>query len=92
MAKRIFEALAANPKIPYTNAGISIIEGKVRATLKEAARRTIIDEEVGYTVTVPRVQDVSAADKAARNLPDVKFSATMSGAVHKVDVDGVVSL
>lgn len=92
MAKRILEALLANIKIPYTNAGVSIIKGKMLATLKEGVDREMLSDDPKPAVTAPRVANVSAADKAARLLPDMKFSATMAGAVHKVNVRGTVSL
>ena len=43
-------------------------------------------------VTVPKAKDVSSVNKANRNLPDVKWSATLSGAVHTVQVTGTVSV
>lgn len=90
MSSAVFEVLAGAPKVPFTNAGIALIEAAVRASLKRAESRTIID--AGWTVTVPKVADVSAANKVIRNLPDVKFSATLAGAVHTVTISGVVSV
>jgi hypothetical protein len=90
MSSAVFEVLAGNPKVPFTNAGIALIEAAVRASLKRAESRTIID--AGWTVTVPKVADVSTVNKSIRNLPDVKFSATLAGAVHTVTISGVVSV
>ncbi len=92
MTKRVFEALASNNKIPFTDGGIAIIEAQVRASLKEATARGIIATDPAFTVTVPRAASISAANKAARLLPDIKFTATLAGAVHKVVITGVVSL
>lgn len=90
MSADIFATLAAVAKIPFTNAGIAMIENRVRGVMERAEAAGIFAP--GWTVTVPDVADVSAADKADRILPDVKFSATLAGAVHSVEVAGVISL
>lgn len=92
MSAGVFTALAGANKVPYTNAGIAIVEAQVRATLLRAVKRQIIADDPAFTVTVPRVADVSAIDKAARILRNVKFSATLAGAIHKVVISGVVSV
>ena len=92
MSAGIFTALAGANKVPYTNAGIAVVEAQVRATLLRAVKRQIIADDPAFTVTVPRVADVSSADKTARILRNVKFSATLAGAIHSVVVSGVVSV
>lgn len=90
MQTDVFEVLVGNTKVPYTDAGVAMIEAAVRGTLKRAATAGVIDSD--FTVTVPKVADVSAANKTARNLPDVKWTATLAGAIHKVTITGVVSV
>jgi hypothetical protein len=90
MQKAVFGALASNSKIPYTDPGIGIIESQVRGSLKRAADRGIIVEET-IVVTVPSAASVAAIDKTTRTLNNVKFSATLQGAVHKTVVTGVVN-
>jgi len=92
MSKGVFGALAGAAKIPFTDPGVTVIEAEVRASLKRAVDRGILAEDPSPTVTVPKVADISTADKAARRLPDVKFSGTLAGAIHKVVVTGVVSV
>lgn len=96
MGKALLEGMvrASNVqgKIPMTNAGAAQIEGIVRGSLKKFVDIGFLADDPKYVVTVPKIQNVSAADKAVRNLPDVKFSATLAGAIHKVTVVGVVSL
>lgn len=92
MTKGVFGVLAGANKIPYTNAGIAMIEKEVRASLNRAIAQGLISDDPVPVVTVPRAGNVSAANKAARLLPDVKFSATLQGAVHKVQLSGVVSV
>lgn len=90
MTKAVFEVLVGNDKVPFTNPGIALIENAVKGSLQRAENRGIID--VGWVVTVPDVADVALVDKAARRLPDVKFTATLAGAVHSVVITGVVSV
>lgn len=91
MQKAVFGALAGNSKIPYTDAGIGVIESQVRGSLKRAADRGIIVEET-IVVTVPTAASVAAIDKTNRTLNNVKFSATEQGAVHKTVITGVVNV
>lgn len=90
MQKSVFGALVGSAKIPYTDLGISIIEGQVRGSLKRAGDKGILDETT-IVVTVPKVADVPSIDKTTRTLNNVKFSATLQGAVHKTVVTGAVS-
>ena len=92
MSKRVFESLAGANKIPFTDAGVSVVEADVRASLNEAVRKGILADSPEPVTEVPLVADVSTANKTARNLPDVKFSGTLAGAIHKVTITGVVSV
>ena len=50
-----------------------------------AAARGIVDP-TSISVTVPKVADISSADKAARNFPGVTILARVQGAVNTVPV------
>jgi hypothetical protein len=90
MRVAVFAMLLQASKVPFTDKGIAMVEAQIRASLDRAVAREIITPD--YTVTVPLASAVTTANKAARILPDIKWSATLAGAVHKVDIDGVVSL
>lgn len=92
IAKSVFEALAGANKIPFEDDGVAVIEGEIRGSLRRAVTRKILAASPAPNVTVPLVADVSSSDKALRRLPDVKFSGTLSGAIHKVIINGVVSV
>lgn len=85
----IFQQLVLADKIPFTDKGIAIIEAILRERLENAKKVGLVES---YTVTVPKAADVSFEDKAARTLPDVEFTAVLQGAIHKVVVQGVVTL
>lgn len=97
MQLRIFNLLLTNPKIPYTNKGIALVENQMIASLKEATRRGIVaedeydeDEELvpGFTTSVPNSQSLTATQKASRILKECKFSARLAGAIHAINVGG----
>lgn len=92
MSKSVFEALAGADKIPFTDAGVAVIEAEVRGSLRRAVTRGILADDPAPVVTVPKVADVSSGNRALRLLPDVKFSGTLAGAIHKVVISGVVSV
>ena len=89
MQEDIFSALIQVSKIPYTDEGIAVIEGLVRKRLQIAVRVGLLSS---FTVSVPKVADISNNDKAQRLLPDVRFTGVLAGAIHKVQVRGVVTL
>ena len=71
-------------------AGIAAVEAVVKATLDEAVTNNFL--EAGYTVTVPKIEDVDPVDRANRVLKGITFKAVPAGAIHVVEIDGVVSV
>lgn len=92
MAESIFGALARTKKIPYTDAGVAVIEGLVRAALKAGVDVGGLSGNPAPVVTVPLVANVDPSDKAARILRNVKFDAVLAGAIHFVDISGTVTV
>lgn len=89
LQERLFALLVNNGKIPYTNAGVALIVAEVRAQLREAQDRGVLAG--GWSVTFQDVADADPADKAARILRGVEFSATLAGAIHSMDIVGTVT-
>lgn len=77
-------------KVPYNDQGIQGIRSIVNASLDKAVTVGLINDD--FTVTVPLATDVDPADKAARILDDVKFTATYQGAINKVKIEGTISV
>lgn len=92
MTKAVFAALARADKIPYTNAGVALIENEIRGSLSRAVNAGILSDDPAPVITVPKVADVASSDRALRLLPDVKWSGTLQGAIHKVEISGVISV
>lgn len=97
MQIRILNLLLMNPKIPYTNSGIGLVENQMIASLKAGTERGGVapdeyDEDgnliPGFTVAVPNSASLTASQKASRTLTGCKFKARIAGAIHAVEVNG----
>jgi hypothetical protein len=88
----VFQVLATTPKVPYTDAGVMLITAPIRARLANGVAVGLLADDPAPTVTAPLVADVNVTDRANRLLPDVTFSATLAGAIHSVQIAGVVSV
>lgn len=91
MQEDIFAALVNSRKIPFTDSGISVVVGIVKDVLEQAVANDILVAD-SAVVTYPKASEVSAANKGNRLLPDIEFTATLAGAIHKVEISGTVSL
>lgn len=87
----VYSALVNNRKIPYDDSGITLIEGLVKGVLNQAAAAGILQAD-SIVVTVPRYADIPQADKLARKLPNVKFTALYQGAIHRTTINGTISV
>lgn len=90
--ERVFTRMANAKKIAYTDAGIAIIEGELRAQVAEGQDKTLISTDTTPTYSIPKVASVSAADKSNRVLNNVKCAFTLQGAIHKVNINVNVSV
>lgn len=92
LQEAIFGAFTAVDKIPFTDSGVDSIRNVMNAVLKLGIRMGFLAADPAPTITAPTVADVPIADRANRHLPSVSFTATLAGAIHSVDVDGVLSV
>ncbi len=100
MQIRVFNAIKVNRKVPFTDAGITMIEGQMIAALEKGQELggindTEYDENgkelPGYTVTVPRASDLTEAERKSRRLTGCKYTARLSGAIHAVEIQGFLT-
>jgi hypothetical protein len=85
----IFQQLVISDKIPFTDQGIAIVENILRQRLQNGVTVGLLES---FTISVPKAADVAFESKAARTLPDVEFEAVLQGAIHKIIIQGVVTL
>lgn len=100
MQMNVFNALKVNTKVPFTDAGIGLIEGKMEETLSKGQALGGIalsefdddgNETQGFTVTVPKSSSLTEAERASRKLTGCKWTARLAGAIHLVEVDGYLT-
>ena len=100
MQIRVVNLLIVNPKIPYTDNGIALVENQMLASLKDGQKYggiapTEYDEDgnsiPGYVTSVPSAASLTSTQKASRVLNDCRFSARLAGAVHVVEVKGCLT-
>lgn len=93
----VFTVLKNNDKVPYTDAGIAMIENVVRKALEDGQDRGGIapteydennNENPGFVLSVPLASEITPTQKATRDLKDIKFTARMAGAIHTVEIKG----
>jgi hypothetical protein len=85
----VFGRLARSAKVPYTQAGAVLIEAEIRQPLDQGITNGLL---ASYTVSVPDVASAPTNDKAARFLDGFAFEGILAGAVHKVQINGTITL
>lgn len=94
-----YNVFIQNVKVPYTDAGIGLLENALIAALKEGQTNGGIapdsyDEDgnkiPGYETSAPLASSLSPAQKKSRVLPNMKWSAYLAGAVHCVEISGTL--
>ena len=88
----VYSVLVNSNKVPYTDSGIAAIEAEIRRALQLGIGNNFIANDPAPTVTVPKSTNVPSNDKAQRILRNVKFQATLAGAIHAVNITGTVTV
>lgn len=88
--ERVLDRLINLPKIPYTDAGLAVIEGEVRAQVQEGIREGVIADDDNISFTTLAVAQQASADRTARIARGINFKARLAGAVHQVIINGTV--
>lgn len=91
LREAVYSALVNNRKLPYDDGGIAIVKGLVKQVLVDAAGKGILQQD-SIEVTAPSYSDIPKADRIARHLPDIKFSALYQGAINSVKIQGTISV
>lgn len=88
LQEALFALQRANPKIAYTDEDIRLITAAVYGVLSEGVDVRLFAADPKPVVRAPRARDVSSANRSARHLPGVTFSANLAGAIHTIAVTG----
>ncbi|MCK6585957.1 MAG: DUF3383 domain-containing protein [Polyangiaceae bacterium] len=92
LQERLYGLLVNNPKVPFTDAGIDLVRGVILGVIKQGKKQGILNPDTTPIIDLPKAADVSAADKAARLLPDVFIQDTLAGAIHKLTIRASLSV
>jgi hypothetical protein len=90
IATELIRVSALNQKIPYTDAGISVITGLVNGVILNGVDAGHFVAE-SQTVTQPLASEVSTADRTARVLR-IPFEVEAAGAIQSVIITGIVAV
>lgn len=89
MQESVFGMLVRKPKVPFTDAGFTLVEAQMRSVLSQGVDNGLY---ASYTVQIPRVADIPYNQRAQRIAGDFRFTAVLASAVHKVVIRGVVQV
>lgn len=92
MRESIFFRLVNTKKIPYTQAGVTLIENEIRRVLAEGITNGGLAPNPQPTVTVPNVLALDPNLRATRTLEGISFEGRLAGAIHFVKVRGTVTV
>lgn len=93
IAQAVFSRIIALEKVPFTQTGIDVIEGAIAGVLQGSPDGMLSTDDSGnklYTVTMPKIETITGADKLKRVLKGIKFRFTIAGAIGEVEVNGVL--
>jgi len=83
--------LANSNKVPFTDAGIDAVRGVIGGVLQAGVLVGGLSANPAPYVSAPLAASVNAINRAARNLPNVTFSAKLAGAINSITISGVVT-
>lgn len=87
----VFSYLLNQEKVPFTQPGIDGVENVLRARFTLAEDAGVLD--TGWKITLPSIADIDPADKALRQLvASNAFAGIFKGAIHGVDISGVLAI
>ncbi len=84
----LFGNLINTAKIPYTDGGIAILEGTLRARLQEGIANGGLNS---FEVIALKRSEVPVNDRATRRYNGLSFTGQLAGAIHFVTVTGNVT-
>lgn len=88
--------LVKNTNLPYTSDGIATVKGAILDTLAGAVDTgAIVSEYVdsngevqrGYTVSMPKIENISSSDKENRLLDNISITAKLAGHIQEITIN-----
>jgi len=93
MQEDLYSLLVNSEKIPFTERGAGAIESKIRRWLSigESSDYNLLSPGQSI-VNMPKVSEISEADRLARFYSGITFSGIYAGAVHKIGITGKLTV
>ena len=91
MEAGVLQMFVDQPKVPYTNKGITAVENKIAKALQDFVNNGFLSDSPPFSISGPDAAVVSSADKRNRVLNNLMFTATYAGAIHKTSIVGYLS-
>lgn len=97
---KVLDLFTKYPKLPFTDHGISAIDGVMQSVLKNGQdiggiAVTEYDEEgneiLGFTTKVPLSSSLTAEQKSSRTLTGCRWTSRLAGAIHCVEINGTLT-
>ena len=96
---QVYTLLVTLPKLPYDPAGLGMVATEIKSALQQftaspSQPAALLRNDTGYqpTVSVPAMSTVTTADRGARILRNVQFTAYAQNAVQTVFISGTVNI
>lgn len=90
MQVNVYNGLISLDKVPNTNEGRSVIQGRVEITLRQGVEVGGF-KEGSTSSSVPDESDTTSFDATTRTLSKVTFAGTLANAIHAVEITGSVT-
>ena len=91
----VFALLVNSSKVPMTRAGLDLIHSAILGAMKRFEGTENVPgllAEGTSSVIMPLISAISTANRAARRVTGIRFSATLEGAIHSITVVGTLSV
>lgn len=96
ISEEVFFLLHNANKVAYDDGGIAQVVSRLKSILKLAVQKQVIAKDKDgngmWSVQAPRRADIPKNTIANRILPDINFSATVAGAIHNININGVLKV
>ena len=94
IGESVYNLLLREPRLGYTTEGIGKAGDAVWDVIRTALARKGISPDFPITFTLPKPGDATVDERSARILGGggIRFGFVFAGAIHRVQVNGVVSL
>lgn len=94
MQSRVYSQIKKAKKFDYSQANIDNVENTLRGVFKFMINNDIISDDVGYqyTLTMPKMADVSASDRVNNILKNITWTAYVRTEIGYIQIDGTISI